>query len=119
MLKAAGALLAINFLAAPALAADVAHGERIARRWCASCHLVAPDQTKGTTDAPSFADIAARNPDDRTLARFLADPHPRMPDMNLSRPEITDIVAYVRKLGPPRQPEPTKQKDDPKLPKNG
>ena len=120
MLKAAaGALLAFAAFAAPALAADVVHGERIARRWCATCHVVAPDQTKGSTEAPSFADIAARNSDDRALARFLADPHPRMPDMNLSQPEITDIVAYVRKLGPPRPPAPTKEKDDPKLPRNG
>jgi mono/diheme cytochrome c family protein len=118
MLKAAGVLFAFTALAAPAFAADVAHGERIARRWCATCHVVAPDQTKGSTEAPSFADISRRVDDDRRLAGFLADPHPRMPDMNLSRPEITDIVAYIRKLGPPRPPAP-REKDDPKLPKNG
>ena len=118
MKRVALAVLAATTLVAPALAADVAHGERIARRWCASCHVVAPDQSKGATEAPSFADISRRYDDDRALGRFLADPHPRMPDMNLTQPEITDIVAYIRKLGPPRPVEP-KGKDDPKLPKNG
>ena len=117
-MKTLAPALLLVALAAPAGAADIAHGERIARRWCASCHVVAADQDKGSTEAPSFADIARRTEDDRVLARFLTDPHPRMPDMSLSQPEITDIVAYIRRLGPPR-PSAPREKDDPKLPKNG
>jgi len=119
MTKAAVSLAVIWLAAAPAMAADVSHGEQIARRWCASCHIVAPDQTKAADNVASFADIARRKDDDRALASFLADPHPRMPDMNLSRPEITDLVAYIRKLGPQRPTQPQREKDDPKLPKNG
>ena len=65
MKRVALAVFAATTLVAPAIAADVAHGERIARRWCASCHVVAPDQQKGSTDTPSFADIARRYDDDR------------------------------------------------------
>lgn len=119
MTKAAASLVLLCLAAAPAAAADLAHGERVARRWCAACHVVAPDQTKGADNVSSFADIARRNADDRALASFLADPHPRMPDMNLSRPEIADLVAYIRKLGPQRPTPQMKDKDDPRTPKNG
>jgi hypothetical protein len=29
------------------------------------------------------------------LAYFLLSPHPRMPDMNLSRSEAADLAAYI------------------------
>ena len=75
-------------------AADVAQGERIARRWCAACHVVSADQQRASADVPSFFDIARRRsgPD---LRAFLTDPHPRMPDMSLTREEIADLVAYI------------------------
>ncbi len=92
------------FLAAvasgPAKAADAAHGEELARRWCASCHVVAPDQTRGADSVPAFASIA-RSPgfDADKLARFLMDPHPKMPDMNLSQSEARDLAAYIATQG--------------------
>ncbi len=82
-----------------AFSADIDHGRQLARRWCASCHLVAPDQRQTTTEAPSFAAIA-RQPGfsaDR-LAFFLLDPHPKMPDMSLTRAEAADIAAYIASL---------------------
>jgi mono/diheme cytochrome c family protein len=85
---------------APARAADAAHGGVIAKRWCAACHVVAADQRSANSDAPPFADIARRLPDNKAIAAFLADPHPKMPDMSLTRREIEDIVAYIRGLGP-------------------
>ena len=57
---ALAALALLATLAAPARAADVAQGETLAKRWCASCHLVSADQTRATPDAPSFAAIARR-----------------------------------------------------------
>jgi mono/diheme cytochrome c family protein len=83
-----------------ATAGDAAHGEVVARRWCAACHLVAADQTTAKVDAPPFSDIARRRPERKALESFLADPHPKMPDMNLSRREIADIVSYIRSLAP-------------------
>ena len=60
--------------------------------------MVAPDQTLASSDAPTFAAIARRHEGAKKLRAFLADPHPKMPDMNLSRSEIADIVAYIGRL---------------------
>lgn len=80
--------------------ADPANGERLARQWCAACHLVAPDQRQASADVPTFAAIA-RAPDfsSAKIAFFLLDPHPKMPDMSLTRREATDIAEYITKLG--------------------
>ncbi|MBL8589513.1 MAG: c-type cytochrome [Methylobacteriaceae bacterium] len=91
--------LALLAAASPAAAADVARGEVLARRWCASCHLVAPDQARATPDTPSFAAIA-RRPDAPPLAAFLSASHARMPDMNLTRDEIADLSEYIRRQAP-------------------
>ena len=74
-------------------------GEEIARRWCAGCHLVAPDQLLASTEAPAFAAIAAESEGDfGWLAPFLADPHPAMPRLSLSRQQIRDLGAYLAGL---------------------
>lgn len=79
---------------------DPGVGEIIAKRWCASCHLVAPDQTRANVDAPTFSAIAAKKMDDDALTAFLQTPHPRMPDMSLTRNEVSDLVAFITHLGP-------------------
>lgn len=80
-------------------AVDVGHGEQLARRWCASCHIVADDQTVGADSVPTFAAIAKRpNFSVDELARFLRDPHPVMPDMQLSASESADISGYIASL---------------------
>jgi mono/diheme cytochrome c family protein len=90
-------LIFVAALATSAAAADVRKGETLAKRWCATCHVVAADQQVATTQSPAFSTIA-RNPDfsEATLALFLLSPHPRMPDMNLSRSEAADLSAYIR-----------------------
>jgi mono/diheme cytochrome c family protein len=83
-----------------ALAADAAHGETLAKRWCASCHVVALDQTRGADSVPTFASVARRpgfSAD--AVARFLMHPHPKMPDMQLGRGEAADLAAYIASLG--------------------
>jgi len=77
-------------------AADADHGSTLAQRWCASCHVVSGTQTKGTDIAPSFASIAERPGfSAEKLAFFLLDPHPKMPNMALSRDEASDLCAYI------------------------
>jgi len=77
-------------------AADARKGETLAKRWCANCHIVSVDQQRGTTQAPPFSAVANR-PDfnEGKLAYFLLNPHPKMPDMNLSRSEASDLAAYI------------------------
>ena len=80
--------------------ADVQHGATIARRWCSSCHVVASNQRQVTGEAPPFATIARRPDfDQNRLAYFLLDPHPKMPDMGLSRADAADLAAYIASLG--------------------
>ncbi len=82
-----------------ALAADAGHGKELAQRWCASCHLAAPDQARASADVPPFASVAKR-PDFNAaqLAFFLLAPHPKMPDMALTRNEAADLAAYIATL---------------------
>lgn len=85
-----------------ARAADALSGELIARQWCAECHVVAEDQVAASVDVPTFRTIARDfRFDARSLSAFLADPHPRMPQMSLSRQEIADLVAYIDSLRRP------------------
>jgi mono/diheme cytochrome c family protein len=80
-------------------AGDSVAGKAMAQRWCSSCHLVAPEQATATTEAPAFATIAGRHPRSiEALAAFLADPHPPMPQMSLTRQEISDLLAYISSL---------------------
>jgi len=81
-------------------AADPQHGGELARRWCAACHVVASSQQSGADMVPSFQSIARRPGfNARALAFFLLDPHPKMPDMALSRREADDLAAYIASLG--------------------
>lgn len=88
--------IAVMAFADAAMAASASNGETLAKRWCATCHVVASNQQRGSTQAPPFSSIAGR-PDFNAaaLALYLLNPHPRMPDMNLSRAEAADLVAYI------------------------
>jgi mono/diheme cytochrome c family protein len=78
---------------------DADAGRALAELWCSACHLVSPAQPTATPDVPSFADIASRSAEDLdALAGFLADPHPPMTDLSLTRTEIRDLVAYFSSL---------------------
>jgi mono/diheme cytochrome c family protein len=104
MTRTIAALLSVPLfamLSQPAwAAADIEHGQTMAERWCASCHVVAPGQQHGSTQAPPFSEIAKKpGLDAAKLALFLLLPHPRMPDMNLSRNEAADLAAYILTQG--------------------
>ncbi len=95
----ASTILITAVAAFAASAADVKHGEKLARQWCANCHLVGGGQAAGTDTAPTFASIAetaAERIDD--LEAWLADPHPPMPNLGLTVREIDDLLAYIESL---------------------
>lgn len=76
--------------------ADPQNGGVLAQRWCASCHIVSKDQTRGTDGVPSFSAIANRSDfSGEQLAFFLLNPHPVMPNMTLTRNEARDLAAYI------------------------
>jgi mono/diheme cytochrome c family protein len=97
-LQAALLLLALPMAGGPAYAGDPAEGRRIAERWCSSCH-VAPGGGGGTDAVPTLEGIA-RDPrhDAGWLRQWLNDPHPPMPNLQLSHAEIENVVAYLQTL---------------------
>jgi mono/diheme cytochrome c family protein len=91
--------VALALSTATCFSADAEHGRDLAKRWCASCHVVSPDQQSASADVPPFAMIAqSPNFDARRLAYFLLEPHPKMPQMALSRSAADDIAAYIQTL---------------------
>jgi mono/diheme cytochrome c family protein len=99
-LSAAVAMAAASLVISAASAApppSAARGKVIAQRWCAECHVVTPDQTRAKADVPTFGEIAERRAKATVpLEQFLMNPHPKMPDMQLTRAEVADIVAYIK-----------------------
>ncbi len=93
-------IVAAILAAAPAFAADPINGERLGHQWCEACHVVSPTQRRPATDqAPPFATIAKKpDLDAAKIALFLLYPHPKMPDMGLSRTEAADLAAYIATL---------------------
>ena len=80
-------------------AADARTWPRSCQKWCASCHVVSPDQARANADAPPFVTIArSPNFDAKRLAYFLLDPHPKMPELPLSRAAAEDVAAYIETL---------------------
>ena len=99
LIGAALLALALASFGGSARAADAENGERLARRWCVTCHVVAADQVQANADVPPFA-VIARRPGFATadVASFLLSPHPKMPDFPLSRREAEDIAGYIATL---------------------
>lgn len=95
---AAVAALCVTGAAGTAHGADPQAGYRLARAWCTSCHIVAPGEG-GSDAAPPFETIANRpGLSEDGLRAWLADPHPPMPNLHLSRQEIEQVIAYLRSL---------------------
>jgi mono/diheme cytochrome c family protein len=91
-----GLMVAAIMTATPALSANANNGERLAHRWCEACHLVSASQRSATDQVPPFGSIAKMPGFDAAkIALFLLDPHPKMPNMGLSRTEAADLAAYI------------------------
>ena len=89
----------VGLIVSAVMAADKNHGAELAKRWCASCHLVDSGQTQASADVPPFATIARMSDfTPEKVAFFLLDPHPKMPNFPLSRNEAADIAAYIGSL---------------------
>ena len=97
--RLAAAALYVLASVTPSAAADALNGKDIAKRWCASCHLVDKNQTSATDQAPPFT-YFARMPDfdENKLAFLLLMPHPNMPNVSLNRAEVSDLTDYIRSL---------------------
>ena len=102
-MRPATLMLILIALCAPTLAVAQAEpgdpdaGRRLSEAWCANCHRIGPAGPGPASDAaPAFATIAAMPSATRmSLAAFLQTPHPRMPNYQLSRDEMDDVIAYL------------------------
>lgn len=93
-------ILALLPLAAWAQTGDRVAGAAVAWSWCANCHDVGLGARPTATDAaPRFVAIA-RMPSttELSLRAFLRTPHAAMPDYQLSRRELEDVIAYILSL---------------------
>src|SRR5215470_1708680 len=90
------AVIAVTGFASVATAGDATAGKQLAERWCQSCHAIGANQPMAVTEAPPFATIA-RKPgfEEAKVAKFLLDPHPKMPDIGLSREAAADLAAFI------------------------
>lgn len=94
------ALVVVAASVAQAAAADVDAGKRLTQQWCTGCHVVG-GSNRGTDAAPSLPALAEqKGKDPQWVKTWLADPHPPMPNLNLSRQQIDDISAYLASLQP-------------------
>ena len=79
---------------------DPAKGLALAQRLCSTCHLTSgANATPVTAGIPSLAAIANRAGQTRAAIEgtLISPPHP-MPDVQLTRDQITDIIAYLDQL---------------------
>jgi mono/diheme cytochrome c family protein len=94
-----GAALAAMCLLPAAASADAANGERLARQWCANCHVIdgSGPSARLSQGPPSFR-VAAGHLNPGELRAFLSHPHGAMPDLALTRAEINDLIDYIETL---------------------
>lgn len=110
---------------APQSPPNAPRGKAIAERWCVSCHVIASD-SDATVPAgvPTFRGIANRGGQTAAnIRRILMKPHVPMPDMQLTRGEMDDLIAYMdtlrdKKSGPPLLPKPKRGDQEPAAPHN-
>jgi mono/diheme cytochrome c family protein len=89
-------LIILLFPVSSIAAGQAALGREIAVKWCSSCHLVEDTQNTSSADLPTFGFIANKYRGAiEVLGAFLADPHPPMPNLSLTRREIQDLMAYI------------------------
>ncbi|MFY0612471.1 MAG: c-type cytochrome [Hyphomicrobiaceae bacterium] len=93
----------------PKWKADAARGLKLSKTLCASCHFVDGNSSKQTVaGVPTFR--AIKDLPDQHIRGILIRPHKPMPNTQLTRNEIADILAYMDELrrkarGAPDEPE--------------
>jgi cytochrome c len=95
-----GALVVFSF--GLANAADRAAGLNSARTLCVNCHVVEPGAAKQNTftaGVPSFKAIAEkRGQTEEDIKLFMLNPHPPMPQVQLSTHELENLANYIMSL---------------------
>jgi len=77
---------------------DSVEGARVAKQWCANCHVIDGGAPAAVPQGPPSFRTIAGHLDPNQLRTFLTHPHGAMPDLALSRAEIEDLIAYITTL---------------------
>jgi len=100
---AIGASLIVSHLlcAAPANAANVEQGRRLASLYCAQCHAIDKVSPSPLTIAPPFRALHERYPVENlqeALAEGIVVGHPTMPQFRFEPDQIGDFLAFLKSL---------------------
>lgn len=101
LLATAIALTAAWSLSAPARAASVDAGQRLAQRNCGMCHAIGRQGDSPYPAAPPFRTLSKRYPVENlqeALAEGILTGHPAMPEFRFSPSEIEDLIAYLSSI---------------------
>ena len=82
-------------------AADAASGGVLARQLCVNCHVVAPGEAgkQVTAGIPSFKAVANKpGQTPEKIQDFILNPHPPMPQVQLTNIERANLAAYILSL---------------------
>ena len=92
------ALFALIATPAPADEDLAKRGRLLAERWCTGCHVIGPNEDGGDV-GPSFVWVATNpNRTEANIREWLADPHPPMPDFDLTATEFEALARYIASL---------------------
>lgn len=73
-------------------------GKALGKEVCSNCHLVEGRMTAMDAALPFKSIANDREKTAAVLRAFLTSPHGEMPDLQLIRQEIEDVVAYLQSL---------------------
>jgi cytochrome c len=75
-------------------------GHTLAQKFCANCHVIDDgSNTAVPAGVPAFRGIANKpGQTGQNIMNVLIQPHAPMPDMQLTRDEMVDIIAYLETL---------------------
>lgn len=112
-LRPALALLAA-LICGPAMAqdsgGDAANGEVLAQTHCGACHAIGTTGTSRDPNAPPFRELASRyDVEDlqEALGEGISVGHKgaAMPEFAFEPNEVSDIIAYLKRVGGDRKPK--------------
>jgi cytochrome c len=89
------------FGSAPATAANVQQGKRLAMTYCAKCHAIDKVSPSPLTIAPPFRTLHERYPVEmlqEALAEGIVTGHPSMPQFSFDADQVGDFIAFLKTL---------------------
>ena len=98
ILMAAFAGLSLTTSSTIASSSDAQVGKELARRVCATCHVVVEGQPSGDPNAPSFRSIAQSQKFHEKGVALLWEKHPKMPTLALTPEQLDDLAACIKSL---------------------